>query len=296
MSPHPLSRIIKQFKREPSRTGSLIVTFHGDAIVPRGGSVWLGSLLQFLELLGTDGGVVRTAVSRLAADGWLEREKIGRKSYYMLAPRGRERFEAAVEHVYNPHPSEDVGQFELLLIESASDRDNARLALTEAGFGNPLPGVWVAPPNAVMPSVVTGAIRLHASAEGEMGRRLVAASWSLDRIADGYRNFIRTFEPLAGRLGGGEVSPADAILSRILLIHYYRRVVLRDPLLPIASLPAGWPAAEARRLCAALYRALLPASEQWLGKYGENQQGALPPPGMELRRRFSDIPPNVLQK
>lgn len=296
MSPHPLSRIIKQFKREPSRTGSLIITFHGDAIVPRGGSVWLGSLLQFLELLGTDGGVVRTAASRLAADGWLEREKIGRKSYYALAPRGRERFEAAVEHVYNPHPSEAVGRFELLLIESTTDRDNARPALTEAGFGNPLPGVWVAPPNATMPSVVAGAIRLHASAEGEMGRRLVAASWSLKRIAEGYRNFIKTFEPLAGEMGGGDVSPADAILSRVLLIHHYRRVVLRDPLLPGPSLPSGWPAAEARRLCATLYRALLPASEQWLDEHGENQQGALPPPGAELRRRFSDVPANVLQK
>lgn len=296
MNTHPLSKIIKQFKREPSRTGSLIITFHGDAIVARGGSVWLGSLLSFLELLGTEGGVVRTAVSRLTADGWLEREKVGRKSYYSLAPSGRERFEAAVEHVYNPHPSEAVGRFELLLIESTTDRDIARPALTEAGFGNPLPGVWVAPPDAVMPSVVTGAIRLHASVEGEMGRRLVAASWSLDRIADGYRNFIKTFEPLAGWMAEGEVSPGDAILSRVLLIHHYRRVVLRDPLLPTASLPEDWPAVEARRLCAKLYRGLLPASEQWLGKHGENQRGVLPPPGAELRRRFSDVPLNMLRK
>ncbi|NGX97283.1 MAG: phenylacetic acid degradation operon negative regulatory protein PaaX, partial [Candidatus Afipia apatlaquensis] len=80
---HPsLSRIVSRFKREPSRTGSLIITFYGDAILPRGGSVWLGTLLQFLDMLGTDGGVVRTAVSRLAADGWLDRDKAGRKSFY----------------------------------------------------------------------------------------------------------------------------------------------------------------------------------------------------------------------
>ena len=94
---HPLARIISQFKREPSRTGSLIITFYGDAILPRGGSVWLGTLLQFLEMLEIDGGVVRTAVSRLAADGWLDRDKVGRKSFYKLAPHGRERFEAAVK-------------------------------------------------------------------------------------------------------------------------------------------------------------------------------------------------------
>ncbi|KZD21083.1 hypothetical protein A4A58_14945 [Tardiphaga robiniae] len=79
MSQHPLFRIISRFKREPSRTGSLIITFYGDAILPRGGSVWLGTLLAFLEMLEIDGSVVRTAMSRLAADGWLDREKVGLK-------------------------------------------------------------------------------------------------------------------------------------------------------------------------------------------------------------------------
>ena len=45
--PHPLARIIEQLKREPSRTGSIVITLFGDAIVPRGGSVWLGTLLAF---------------------------------------------------------------------------------------------------------------------------------------------------------------------------------------------------------------------------------------------------------
>ena len=43
--PPPLARIIQQLKREPSRTGSIVITVFGDAIVPRGGSVWLGTLL-----------------------------------------------------------------------------------------------------------------------------------------------------------------------------------------------------------------------------------------------------------
>ena len=33
----PLARIIQQLKREPSRTGSIVITVFGDAIVPRGG-------------------------------------------------------------------------------------------------------------------------------------------------------------------------------------------------------------------------------------------------------------------
>src|SRR5712671_6011403 len=102
--PHPLARIIEQLKREPPRTGSIVITVFGDAIVPRGGSVWLGTLLEFFKTLDIDSGVVRTAMSRLAADGWLEREKVGRNSFYRLAEKGRQTFDAAVTHVYNPQP------------------------------------------------------------------------------------------------------------------------------------------------------------------------------------------------
>src|ERR1700704_4631794 len=67
--PHPLARIIEQLKREPSRTGSIVITVFGDAIVPRGGSVWLGTLLEFFKTLDIDSGVVRTAMSRLGGGG-----------------------------------------------------------------------------------------------------------------------------------------------------------------------------------------------------------------------------------
>ncbi|MBR1221236.1 phenylacetic acid degradation operon negative regulatory protein PaaX [Bradyrhizobium sp. U87765 SZCCT0131] len=290
MASHPLARIVSQFKREPSRTGSLIITFHGDAILPRGGSVWLGTLLQFLELLEIDGGVVRTAVSRLAADGWFDRDKVGRKSFYRLAPTGRERFEAAIEHLYNPHVSDAAGRFELLLIENGSDRDSARAALTEAGFGNPLPGVWVAPNGVAVPSAAASAIRLDVAAAGDMGRRLISASWALDRMAESYRAFTATFAPLDAWIAAQDaLAPSDAMLARVLLIHQYRRVILHDPLLPGELLPAAWPAAEARALCARLYRALLGPSEKWLDSHGESPAGPLPPPGAELRRRFADM-------
>lgn len=286
---HPLSRIIDRFKQEPSRTGSLIITFYGDAVLPRGGSIWLGTLLAFLEMLDIDGGVARTAMSRLASDGWLDREKAGRKSFYRLAASGRERFQSAVEHVYNPRPSDWEGRFELVLIGNGADREVSRAALSEAGFGNPMPGVWVAPSGVAVPSVAAGAIRLEVSADNEMGQRLIGESWSLPKIADSYRDFLKTFEPLEAWFAGADaLPPADAMLARILLIHQYRRVLLRDPLLPAALLPADWPAEEVRTLCGRIYRALLPAAEQWLDLHGASAAGPLPKPGKELARRFAD--------
>lgn len=290
MPPQPLARIVSRFKREPSRTGSLIITFHGDAILPRGGSVWLGTLLQFLDLLQIEGGVVRTAASRLAADGWLARDKAGRKSFYRLAPEGRARFEAAIAHVYAPPPPVPSDRFELVLIGNGAEREAARGALSEAGFGSPLPGVWIAPAGTPVPDVAAVGIRLETVLQREDGQRLVAASWDLARTAEAYRGFLKLFAPLSDWVSGGaELAPEDAILARVLLIHHYRRVVLHDPLLPPDLLPPVWPAREARSFCAHVYRALLPASECWLDAHGESLEGPLPPAGATLMARFADV-------
>ena len=217
--PPPLARIIQQLKREPSRTGSIVITVFGDAIVPRGGSVWLGTLLEFFEQLDIDASVVRTAMSRLTADGWFERNKVGRNSFYRLVQSGRQTFDIATKHIYGPPASDWTGRFELLLIGNGGDRDAAREALKNAGFGSPLPGVWVAPSGVPVPEEAAGAIRLEVSAEDDSGRRLLSESWPLDRTADAYQKFMKTFEPLRAldrprrAAGGGRrlhrADPAD---------------------------------------------------------------------------------------
>jgi phenylacetic acid degradation operon negative regulatory protein len=287
--PQPLARIVDQLKREPSRTGSIVITVFGDAIVPRGGSVWLGTLLEFFKTIDIDSSVVRTAMSRLAADGWFERDKIGRNSFYRLVKRERQTFDIATKHIYGAPVSDWTGRFELLLIGNGADRDASREALKNAGFGSPLPGVWVAPSGVPVPEEAASAIRLEVSAEDDSGRRLLSESWPLHRTADAYLKFMKTFEPLRGWIGRRErLSDVDAFTARILLIHHYRRVVLRDPLLPGALLPADWPGSAARKLCGEIYRGLLSASEQWLDRHATNENGPLPAAGRELARRFED--------
>ncbi len=287
--PQPLARIVEQLKREPSRTGSIVITVFGDAIVPRGGSVWLGTLLEFFKMLDIDSGVVRTAMSRLATDGWLERNKVGRNSFYRLVKKGRQTFDTATKHIYDSQPSDWTGRFELLLIGNGEDRDASREALKNAGFGSPLPGVWIAPSGVPVPEEAAGVIRLEVSAEDDSGRRLLRDSWPLDRTADAYLKFMKTFEPLRGWIGRRKrLTDADAFTARILLIHHYRRVVLRDPLLPTALLPPDWPGRAARQLCGEIYRGLLAPSEQWLDRNATNENGPLPAAGKELARRFDD--------
>lgn len=296
MPPHPLARIKDQLKREPSRTGSIVITVYGDAIVPRGGAVWLGTLLAFFKAIDIDSGVVRTAMSRLAADGWLARARVGRNSFYRLADKGRDTFAAAARHIYLARPPEWTGQFDLLLLPNGNggDRDGLRDSLRNAGFGNPLAGLWVAPSGSEVPEEAAHAIRLQAvvapgNAPAATGRRLIETSWQLERTATAYRQFVATFAPLQAFVArAGELSDIDAFTARILLIHQYRRIVLRDPLLPEAMLPCDWPGTAARALCAAVYPALLPGSERWLDANAVREGGPLPSAGEVLRRRFRD--------
>jgi phenylacetic acid degradation operon negative regulatory protein len=283
-----LQPILDQLRSEPSRIWSLVITVYGDAIVPRGGSVWLGTLTRFFEALGIGEGAVRTAMSRLAADGWLVRSRVGRNSFYSLAEKGRQTFAAATEHIYDPPALPWSGAFDLAILPPNGERDAARSALQEGGFGSPSPGLWLAPAGAPFPSeAVPAALRLSASTDDATAARIAASAWPLARTAEGYRRFIALFRPLADALDDGStLSDRDSFAIRILLIHAYRRVILRDPILPPALLPVDWPGAAARTLCAAIYGAVLGPSEAWLDENGLCETGRLPEATALLARRF----------
>lgn len=56
---------------------SLIVSLFGDLVRPRGGRIWLGSLIRLLEPLALSERLVRSTVFRLARDQWLSTEVLG---------------------------------------------------------------------------------------------------------------------------------------------------------------------------------------------------------------------------
>jgi len=283
----PLSEILRHLRAEPSRTWSVIITVFGDAIVPRGGSVWLGTLVRFFAALDIGDGVVRTAMSRLAADGWLERSRVGRNSFYHLTAKGRTTFRQATAHIYAAHARRWDGRFELILLGDARARESVRPLLVTAGFGAAAPGLWVAPAGTPVPRIGANALHLDAGCDLASARRLAQRCWPLEQMAAAYDRFLSLFAPLEAALDAAlPIAERDAFIARVLLIHEYRRIILRDPTLPLELLPAAWPGAKARALCGKLYPLLLPASERWLDEHGHNEAGVLPPAGPELALRF----------
>ena len=80
---------------------------------------------------------------------------------------------------------------------------------------------------------------------------------------------------------------SPTLVARVLLIHEFRRAVLRDPGLPAALLPADWPGAAARQLAGLLYRKLAANSERYLDTNGHDENGPLPAAEPGFRARFA---------
>jgi len=159
--------------------------------------------------------------------------------------------------------------------------------LLMAGFGAAAPGVWVAPAGVPVPRLTRGVLHLDASCDLATARTLAKACWPLERTAAAYARFLTVFTPLEAALDAAlPIAESDAFVARILLIHEYRRIILRDPTLPLELLPPAWPGTAARELCGALYHRLLPVSERWLDRHGQSATGKLPPAGPELAGRF----------
>ena len=277
-------------ERTPIRAGSLIVTVFGDAVVPRGGVLSLTSLHEIMRAFRISDTLVRTALSRLVSDGWFERWKVGRNSYYQLTSQGRGAFAQATQRIYADPPQDWRGGFDLVLLENAQDRQTARAKLSEAGYGALGPDLFIA---AAAATGGEGAfLRLAATpADLPTARRLVERAWPLEEIESRYTRFTNTYSgTLKALQSGAPFTDLDALLVRILLIHDYRRAVLKDPLLPPPLLPEPWAGTAARALCGTIYKTLLPAAERWIDAHAQNDEGALPEADGGFRQRFAAFP------
>lgn len=291
------------------QAGSVIVTAFGDGVLPRGGRIWLGSLIELLAPLGINDRLVRTSVFRLTQDDWLEAVAHGRRSDYRLTPSGRRRFVEASRQIYAAASPPWDQRWRLITVTGAleaAERERLRRALFWHGFGEMADNCFVHPSadlEAVFESLdgeglgdallkllplVAANPRLPVSGNDA---DLVRRAWNLERLGQDYAAFVATYRAILQQWqarGGVPSSMGDdcAFLIRTLLIHDYRRLLLRDPQLPGVLLPADWPGHEARTLCRQLYQQLLAPSERHLDRHLSLASGEVPTASALLGERF----------
>lgn len=304
MSPDRAARkLVEEFRARPTlRAGSLITTVFGDSIAPRGGVVWLGSLARAMEPFGISERLVRTSVHRLAKDGWLESEQLGRRSYYRLTEPGRERFEQATHRIYGQPLRDWDGEWCLLLLAGleTAQREQVRKEAAWLGFAALSPNVLAHPTpdtadlDAALRRLGVGddvvVMRGRAVRSDTALRRVASTGWNLGDIDARYARFVDRFRPVLRALDkAGKVTPQSAFLLRTLLIQYYRKILLRDPHLPAALLPAGWYGQAAYQLCRNIYRSVYVPAEAHLTGVMENADGPLPPATRSAQSRFGGL-------
>lgn len=305
------TRYIKQWVADflatkPIRANSLIITIYGDTIAPHGGTVWLGSFIKLVEPLGLNQRMVRTSVFRLSKEKWLVAEQIGRRSYYSLTPTGRRRFEHAYRRIYDAPENTWNGEWQILFTSlgrlTPAQRENLRRELLWEGFGLLAPGVLGRPKvdletlqellqdNDAHDKVVA----MRASSIGAFNSKplqeLVRDCWNLDVLSQHYKQFLERFRPVLRAMRTTQnLDPEQCFLVRTLLMHEFRRVLLRDPQLPEQLLPQGWPGAAARQLCVDLYRVTHKLTEQHLTSVLETANGPLPEAAPYFYERFGGL-------
>jgi phenylacetic acid degradation operon negative regulatory protein len=295
-------------RARPLRTKSLVVTVYGDAIAPHGGAVWLSGLIRLLASFGVNERAVRTTVFRLTREHWLRGEQVGRRSHYTLTESGRRRFEAAFRKIYAENAGPWDGRW-CLVIESGNRLPPARRRalrdeLAWMGFGRFATDVMAHP--TVDDDAVAAILQehraeahvlvMHATADADRSAaalgEAVRHAWDLERLERDYRTFLERFRPILDtfqRHPEGDLDPEQCFMVRTLLIHEYRRVMLRDPLLPERLLPPHWPGSAARLLCRNVYRLTQRLTEQHLMATLQTPDGPLPQAAPYFFARFGGI-------
>ena len=288
---------------DPPRAKSLIITVWGDALAPHGGALWLRELIALMAAFGIGERSVRTSVYRLTADGWLRGETRGRERRYRLTPTGQRAFADAYRRIYFPHAEDWDGEWQLVVAPpeslTARERVTLRNAFEWSGFGAWAPGVFIRPRGAhgddiaasrsIRARLTVLAARDDPRADAAPLASFAAQAWDLRGLAAAWRAYLARFgrgiDPF--RDSGDRVpSERQCFVARTLLIHAFRRVLLRDPLLPPALLALDWPGTAAYALTRDFYRLVWQPADRWLATtMGADYQAPAP----EFARRFGGL-------
>lgn len=231
--------------------------WQGRAPTVEGGRDLVASSATFVDVLGRVGvseQAVRATLNRAVKQGLLTRQQQGRQAYFGLTDATRRLLAAGAARLYHSDPVRTGwdGTWTLLSFSIPEarrpDRHRLRVRLAWLGFGPLRDGLWLAPGNVDVVDVVDE-LGLADDVDVFVGRaagptrvdRRVAETWDLDAIADAYCRFLDRWDrdaPLP--------DAPDDLARSLWLVTEWRLLLLDDPGLPPAHLPADWPARRAR--------------------------------------------------
>ena len=214
---------------EMPRVWSWVVTVFGE-LAREPGTEISGTLLGCLaDLIGIKPEAIRVALHRLRKDDWIISRRDGRRSVHFLSEKGRTLSSEASPRIYaavsDPRPA---------WLVLADPRNQAvTLGVDTVSIG---PGTWIAAERPDDEAVFCARL--------EAGREL--PSWITEKICP--HEMAVESGVFAGRLAElrslitdpEALSPLETATLRVLIVHGWRRLILKAPTLPDHVFPDGW--------------------------------------------------------
>lgn len=249
---------------------SALFDLYGDHLPSRGASAPVAALVRMLAPLGITAPAVRTAVSRMARQGWLAAVRLPGGAGYELTPRAVRRLDEAATRIYRHGRLEWDGRWHVVVVERVRERtrrDRLRAALAYLGYAPIDETTWISPrPSVELEALLEAehvrAERFAASYDGDP-RGLAARAWDLDGLAHAYQRWMAAAAELVLPVGPG-TADETVFAARSMLVHEWRKFLFRDPGLPAELLPGRWPGTAAAQLFDSESARLLPAASRFV--------------------------------
>jgi phenylacetic acid degradation operon negative regulatory protein len=250
---------------------SALFDVYGDHLRSRGSRARVASLVAVLAPLDITAPAVRTAVSRMVKQGWLQPTRIEGAPAYALTARAELRLEEAAARIYRTRTADGWdARWHLVVPNRPTDRarrERLKNGLAFLGYTPVGEGAWVAARPSPELDALLDAEGVHAerfaAAHETDDADLVRRAWDLDAVGRAYGRFLADARGLVGAL---PVRPTDedAFAIRSQLVHEWRKFLFTDPGLPRALLPKRWPGDAAAAFFDAQAARLLPASARFV--------------------------------
>lgn len=230
---------------------SALFDLYGDHLRARGARAPVAALVRLLAPLGVQAPAVRTAVSRMVRQGWLEPVRIDGQPGYALTTRARRRLDDAAARIYRTAADgDDPGAWDrhwhlgiLREVPNARRREQLASQLSFLGWAPLSDGAWVglrndAEVDQILEQEGIAADRFRAPVDAgasEFARRV----WKLDELGASYDAWLIEAKALV-ESAGDDTTDEQAFAVRSALVHEWRKFLFRDPGLPAELLPADW--------------------------------------------------------
>jgi phenylacetic acid degradation operon negative regulatory protein len=249
---------------------SALFDVYGDHLRARGGTAPVAALVRLMSPLGIAAPAVRTAVSRMVRQGWLEPVTLPAGRGYRATPRCVQRLDEAHERVYRIAAPAWDGSWHVVVLARVANRgsrDRLRAGLSFLGYASLGDSTWVAArPSAGVDELLAiedvRAERFTSTYDGDAAG-MVSRAWDLDALARSYERWLKQARTIVERAHEGLPGPGSdvaAFATRSRLVHEWRKFLFSDPGLPAGLLPDDWPGERAAAFFTAEAERLRPAA------------------------------------